>query len=847
LLDQHGEAISDLSAQGIALAEMEQPPLVVSEPEAWHGQHYSNLDFDGELFHNKLGDWDTFVAEIDKIRIGDPLFRSQLDRYEIPLLQATFSMEEGEGMEPLPSQAAVEADDDDGDFTIADRTEIALRVVRANILGKGPREYRMRKQGGWSRLVHEMMTAVPFGFSLLERTWRNQEGRLGTWKVVDQMNWIHPRSISGWDIARDGTFLGIRQTVSSAEHVETSGGRVQRESVTEKPIDATRLVLHVHAGEGANPTGNGLGRAVFSAIRRAQAYRKWRAVRAQMDSAPIPVVTLTEEASRENAAVAWRYARRMRGGGEDLRAASQPPGVTLGFMDMQSNASDTSGPLRAETADVHRGFGSEFALLGSEGASGSLAAGEVMERSFNQRLQALADGVAEALQIGCVEPMVSDDWDEIAMPQLVASDVTPEDVTPVVDALAKLPAMADGDALQAVRDRMDLPAWDQETVDAINLRVRGAAVVPETKEEDPKAKGEVEPETSPKPDEEKEPEETPAEMAERAVRAALGTAPSENAHTLTDNPEAAPDGADVLLDPSPILRVTWRPKTEHERIHMRLGDVDARFDEFHRRFLDSARALHRDSVFEAAGKLKLKTDGSAIVAGKLKRKPWVKLLTDKAEAMREFGFEQAATEIGRQVAALQGDAALAEGLPGRAGEAIDILDDILVGRVKVAKKVAAELQTTIELDIDQLLEAITNDVRAGFLDGFRDTLGDSAADIAKAQEAAAEFALTLPDGGVRRNPMFTKIGRDIASRSFNGGRAEATAEARETLEDTPLQLETVERNAIFDNTCAPCIALDGETFVVDSAEYWANMPPAQCLGGSFCQCHYRLIVTERDS
>ena len=84
------------------------------------------------------------------------------------------------------------------------------------------------------------------------------------------------------------------------------------------------------------------------------------------------------------------------------------------------------------------------------------------------------------------------------------------------------------------------------------------------------------------------------------------------------------------------------------------------------------------------------------------------------------------------------------------------------------------------------------------------------------------------------------LARRDAGVAYNQGRNVSILEAASAG-----RLEFVIRSEVLDNaTCAVCALLDGEAFEVDTSEYFANMPPAQCLGLDNCRGFYIPISRE---
>lgn len=74
------------------------------------------------------------------------------------------------------------------------------------------------------------------------------------------------------------------------------------------------------------------------------------------------------------------------------------------------------------------------------------------------------------------------------------------------------------------------------------------------------------------------------------------------------------------------------------------------------------------------------------------------------------------------------------------------------------------------------------------------------------------------------------MARTATSLAFNQGRNVAILEHRAQLGENAVRVELED-----ENTCEPCSELDGKQFTIGSPEYFANQPPAHCLGKLRCR------------
>lgn len=125
----------------------------------------------------------------------------------------------------------------------------------------------------------------------------------------------------------------------------------------------------------------------------------------------------------------------------------------------------------------------------------------------------------------------------------------------------------------------------------------------------------------------------------------------------------------------------------------------------------------------------------------------------------------------------------------------------------------------VSLDVDSALERIRNTTAR--------MLSDLSSRGLSGQEMADAISAQLADLSQAPNDL---IGRGAVTRFFNLGRNLAAQRNAGVI-------STVTRTAVLDeNTCDPCVALDGQKYEVDSDAYFADLPPAKCEGGDKCRC-----------
>jgi len=109
---------------------------------------------------------------------------------------------------------------------------------------------------------------------------------------------------------------------------------------------------------------------------------------------------------------------------------------------------------------------------------------------------------------------------------------------------------------------------------------------------------------------------------------------------------------------------------------------------------------------------------------------------------------------------------------------------------------------------------------------------------------------------VMTNPSFSNLSGpeladafDAATADMSDAPIERAAQEAINKADSLGRNQAAQRNAPFiarvvrseildQNTCDPCIGLDGTVYEMNSPEYWENFPPAKCDGRELGRCLY---------
>lgn len=829
------------------------------------GQEYHNGLF-REEYHEDLADPLARVERMNELRVGDAVVSSHLRRLMVPISRidlwslqpaegdvaedaAEGESEPGEDEQPqqqagkkslrmapegqqdapekklaavapeadeatqdddsADGESGPEAEDDAAEGEAPEMPADQFRAaLEANILGRGPRSYRMATT--WQQWIREACTSLAFGFALFERELMAVDGPLGTWVLVKRLQWMHPRSIRRFLVNRDGELLGVEQWArQSAYGLPGSdevlnpqkaadaiiGGRQLEDRGGWKlvVVPASRLVSIVRNREGANFEGLPDIRSVYMDARHAAFLRKAQRIDAAKRAIGIPMAEAETEASPETTSNVIAQLRRMRGGAAEMAYVYSPKGVKIGFMDMGANTIDVSPMMRATEERIAFGFGTEFTRRGAEGSGGSYSAGEIQAEYFNLQLNALAGWIADEVNRQLIEPLAELNGFCDSPPVLTVGDVAPPDVAKIADLKAK-------GAL----------SWTDEDEQQLRRQIKWRPLTPQELEQRRAKKEQM------------------AAIAEASVGMKPGESKAAGGESgnakAADKKSEPPQPVAPMAPPKELAAPKMRrPLTTHEEKYGQIPRVQDAFDAFIMDVTQALRPLREAAVRDAIRRVSI--DGHrGTVKGRLKDGPMKAAAKALAERMRELGRETAGAEIRQQVQALE----LAAPPEFDPFKPMAKKTRGLVGVTRVAQDLDNALETVIDLDVSRIMDGIIKSIEREILDGIAADMSEQEAIAAAQRNVLAASDRALEDAA-----------RNMASHAYNGGRSEVLEQSLEA----GVPITHARRVEVMDeNTCDTCMTLDGLVVEIESDAYWANMPPSKCDGGARCRGYYEFKV-----
>lgn len=305
----------------------------------------------------------------------------------------------------------------------------------------------------WDEHLRLALLELVYGHSVFEQVYRIDEaGRARLRKLA----WRPPRTISKFEVARDGGLVAIEQFGE------------------DQPIPVNRLVVYVNEREGGNWAGTSLLRSAYKngllkdRMLRAQALtieRNGLGVPAYT-SPPVPDGVKGDERKRwvdDQIKHGLEVAQGFRAG--ETAGVSMPHGASFQLMGVSGKLPDTDKPIRYHDEQIARAVLAHFLNLGTE--TGSWALGSTFADFFTNSLNAVAGQIADVAQKHVVEDLVEVNWGAgVRAPRLICEPIGAEHpaTSTAIKELIDSGAVTPDDALEEhMRQKYGLPVRDEST------------------------------------------------------------------------------------------------------------------------------------------------------------------------------------------------------------------------------------------------------------------------------------------------------------------------------------------------------------------------------------------------
>jgi hypothetical protein len=379
--------------------------------------------------------WPASVAVYDQMRRSDAQVVSVLRAVTLPVRRTTWRVA-----------------GDDTDPRVLGFVEAELGLAPE---GEGRR--RRRREGiSFDRLLAEALLSLPFGHMVFEQVYAvgppaadAPAGLPPRLAHLRKLGPRMPRTLAGFDLARDGGLDAVRQWVTHPD------GRVE-----EVRLPNDRLVVFVNEREGADWTGTSILRGAYKHWLIKDSLLRVGAMAVERNGMGVPVVYYGPEGNADDA---LGYAKAFRAG-EEAGAAAPDGTYRIELLGVTGQTRDELPLVKYHDESIGRSALAMFLNLGHDRGARSL--GETFVDYFVMALGAVIDEIAETVTEHVIRDLVELNFggDE-PYPELVADELTPESL-PTAEALKALVEAQvltpDPELERYIRRRSGLPDLDEE-------------------------------------------------------------------------------------------------------------------------------------------------------------------------------------------------------------------------------------------------------------------------------------------------------------------------------------------------------------------------------------------------
>lgn len=364
------------------------------------------------------------ITVYDEMRRSDATVSTSLEIINLPIMGAGWEVEA--------------ASDDPNDILIAE-------WVKANLF----------ERIDWVGFVREALLMLPFGFSVFEKVYKQDEWKgnadgegAGMYWMLDKLASRKQDSIFGWEL-KDGS-AGVRQ-------IDPAGG--------EHEIPAAKLLIFTNKREGSNFEGISILRSSYKHWYIKSQLEKIMAIAVERQGVGIPYVIPPANATEDDK-------KKVRIALKNLRANEQayleiPVGWEIGFMDMHANTNMDAQPQVAHhDRQILKNVFGQFLDIGAHGSSGTRNVSEDQGRLLEQAIEAVATTFTSVVASNLIKQLVDLNFNVDKYPKLTHDRISDNNVAEISDALQKLMAVnaitPDAELEEALREILHLPELPED-------------------------------------------------------------------------------------------------------------------------------------------------------------------------------------------------------------------------------------------------------------------------------------------------------------------------------------------------------------------------------------------------
>lgn len=307
-------------------------------------------------------------------------------------------------------------------------------------------------------LLREVLTMLPFGFSVFEKVFDIQQTDNGEKVILKKMAYRKQSTISQW-VQQDKT-PWITQTLDAP----TKGG--ENKWLWQVSIPAQKLVIFTNRREGDNYEWVSVLRSAYKHRYIKDKLYKFDAIRHERQGVGIPVMYLPKNATQKDKEVANSIVKNIRATEQTGIVMPWPKadGWEFEYADLKTaQSTNFKDSIEHHNREIVKNILAQFLELGNT-ESGSRALGESQSSFFLMSLEAVARYVCDTFDKHVIKQLVDLNFDTNRYPSLKFESLEATDKSKVVDMISTLVGggilQPDETIQEYVRDLLDLPAQE---------------------------------------------------------------------------------------------------------------------------------------------------------------------------------------------------------------------------------------------------------------------------------------------------------------------------------------------------------------------------------------------------
>lgn len=300
-------------------------------------------------------------------------------------------------------------------------------------------------------ILTEILTHLDFGYSVHEKVYGFDQVEGKDRIVLKKLAYRKQTSILRW-IQSDLT-PGITQWTPDGKSID---------------IPLNKLVVFTNDQEGDNFEGMSVLRAAYKHWYYKDKLYQIDAVGHERQALGTVKIHTPQSPDQKQLKAAEAAARNLRANEQSYLV--EPDGWDIGFMDMKAGTLKNIEPsITHHDRQILKSVMAQFLDLGASRASGARAVGDTQSKLFDQSVQAVAETIADTMNLYVIRDLVDLNFNVTDYPKIVPSDVSTDSLTDLAAAITQFTAAGfitptEEDEAH-VRDLVRFPKLPEQTVE----------------------------------------------------------------------------------------------------------------------------------------------------------------------------------------------------------------------------------------------------------------------------------------------------------------------------------------------------------------------------------------------